>query len=53
MTPLSIHIANLSSPARRRPVVTPILGFELVCLALTAAGVLGMFLGIVLKGAFG
>lgn len=52
-TPLSVHMANLTD--RRQPPHRAVfsLGFEWVCLLLTGAGVTGMFLGMVLKGAFG
>jgi hypothetical protein len=51
--PLAIHMANIAPIRRRRPAVTPWLTLEMVCLAITTAGVLGMFLGMVLKRAFG
>lgn len=52
-TPLSVHIANISAQPKRRTIVTSWLPFELVVLSIAAASILGMFLGMVLKGAFG
>lgn len=44
MTPLSIHMANISTKPRQRWFT-----FEMVCLAITLAGVAGMFIGTALK----
>lgn len=54
MTPLEVHIANLS-PARRsrRRDAIDWLSLELIALTLTGAFTLGVLLGMVLRNAFG
>lgn len=54
MTPLGVHIANLSPTRRtRRRDAIDWLSLELIVLVLTCSFVLGVLLGMILKGAFG